>query len=258
MTKFSDSAQKNRLVKTPEGRLVAVQRRSLRGRKPTKPVAEAHPLRTIRLSRGLTLGELADTTGFSASYLSRLESGNRRLNIDTIVKLSKSLECSPNDLLSQNIDVPETTLTALRETESFEALVPKNYTLPVYRVCEEGSLDFSTTTDRVPCSKEWAEIPGAFAFEVKNDNMDPRYRSGDTLIVHPGRVLKTGITVFVLLNDYRFVIGEFIAPKRAEDEKETGFSFEIKPYAAGQSQDSMTISTKEIFSLSRVVGRLES
>jgi transcriptional regulator with XRE-family HTH domain len=56
-------------------------------------------LRFLRKSTGLTLESLAEITGISISYLSRLESGSRRLNTDLISRLSKAFGCDPAELL---------------------------------------------------------------------------------------------------------------------------------------------------------------
>lgn len=57
-------------------------------------------LRDQRLKRGLSLVELARLTGLTASYLSRLENGSRRLNSDIIKTISEALRCKPADLLT--------------------------------------------------------------------------------------------------------------------------------------------------------------
>lgn len=62
--------------------------------------AQQSSLRDQRLKRGLSLVELSRLTGLSASYLSRLESGSRRLNSDIIKTISETLLCEPADLLT--------------------------------------------------------------------------------------------------------------------------------------------------------------
>ena len=47
-------------------------------------------LRALRRARGVTLAELADTTGISESTLSRLESGRRRPNLELLLPLSRA------------------------------------------------------------------------------------------------------------------------------------------------------------------------
>ncbi|MEY2847513.1 MAG: hypothetical protein RI885_178 [Actinomycetota bacterium] len=46
-------------------------------------------LRALRLRRGLTLAELAGSTGISVSTLSRLESGGRRATLELLLPLAK-------------------------------------------------------------------------------------------------------------------------------------------------------------------------
>ncbi|GII54186.1 XRE family transcriptional regulator [Planotetraspora thailandica] len=47
-------------------------------------------LRDLRRRRGITLAELSRTTGISESTLSRLESGNRRPNLELLLPLSRA------------------------------------------------------------------------------------------------------------------------------------------------------------------------
>lgn len=51
-------------------------------------------LRALRLAQGLTLDDLAGRTHLSASTLSRIESGGRRLALDQLVDLSRALDTS--------------------------------------------------------------------------------------------------------------------------------------------------------------------
>lgn len=47
-------------------------------------------LRSLRLERGATLGELSDATGISVSTLSRLESGQRRPTLELLLQLARA------------------------------------------------------------------------------------------------------------------------------------------------------------------------
>ncbi|GAA1289879.1 hypothetical protein GCM10009609_66870 [Pseudonocardia aurantiaca] len=47
-------------------------------------------LRALRRRRGLTLADLAATTGISESTLSRLESGGRRPNLELLLPLARA------------------------------------------------------------------------------------------------------------------------------------------------------------------------
>lgn len=50
-------------------------------------------LRALRRQRGITLADLAETTGISESTLSRLESGGRRPNLELLLPLARAYGC---------------------------------------------------------------------------------------------------------------------------------------------------------------------
>ena len=56
-------------------------------------------LRIIRKNRGLTLNKVADMTGLSQSFLTRLENGERNLTVPTAKKLAFAYDVSVNELL---------------------------------------------------------------------------------------------------------------------------------------------------------------
>lgn len=56
------------------------------------------PLRAWRLYRKLTLVSLAERTGISRSYLSRIENGKRRGTLDIYRRLAVVLNVEPDDL----------------------------------------------------------------------------------------------------------------------------------------------------------------
>ena len=57
-------------------------------------------LRALRLAQGLTLDDLAGRTHLSASTLSRIENGGRRLALDQLVDLSRALDTSLDELVA--------------------------------------------------------------------------------------------------------------------------------------------------------------
>ncbi|HMJ79375.1 MAG TPA: helix-turn-helix domain-containing protein [Iamia sp.] len=56
-------------------------------------------LRGLRLERGATLAEMADTTGISTSTLSRLESGQRRPTLELLLPLARAYQVALDDLV---------------------------------------------------------------------------------------------------------------------------------------------------------------
>jgi transcriptional regulator with XRE-family HTH domain len=56
-------------------------------------------LRALRRRRGITLADLAATTGISESTLSRLESGRRRANLELLLPLARVYDVPLDDLV---------------------------------------------------------------------------------------------------------------------------------------------------------------
>ncbi|WP_159617721.1 helix-turn-helix domain-containing protein [Arthrobacter zhaoguopingii] len=56
-------------------------------------------LRALRQQRGLTLGEVSEATGVSASTLSRLEGGQRRPNLELLLPLARLFQVPLDDLV---------------------------------------------------------------------------------------------------------------------------------------------------------------
>jgi transcriptional regulator with XRE-family HTH domain len=61
-----------------------------------------HRLRAIRRSRGITQREVAEILGTNQSHISNVERGARGLTIQQVVKLSKALRVSADELLVGN------------------------------------------------------------------------------------------------------------------------------------------------------------
>lgn len=56
-------------------------------------------LRALRKQRGITLADLAETTGISQSTLSRLESGGRRPNLELLLPLARAYNVALDELV---------------------------------------------------------------------------------------------------------------------------------------------------------------
>lgn len=56
-------------------------------------------LRALRRARGITLADLAATTGVSESTLSRLESGQRRPSLELLLPLARTYDVPLDDLV---------------------------------------------------------------------------------------------------------------------------------------------------------------
>jgi transcriptional regulator with XRE-family HTH domain len=72
-------------------------------------------LRALRRNRGLTLAEVAATTGVSESTLSRLESGQRRASLDLLLPLARAYDVPLDDLVgAPRTGDPRVHLTPIR------------------------------------------------------------------------------------------------------------------------------------------------
>lgn len=61
--------------------------------------AIAKKLKTTRLSRGLTQGELADKAGISENYYARIERVEVKPSVEILEKLVKALRVKSSDIL---------------------------------------------------------------------------------------------------------------------------------------------------------------
>jgi len=59
-------------------------------------------VRELRIATGRTQAQLAKTLGTTQTALSEIERGNRGLTVQQVVKLSRSLKTSPNDILGES------------------------------------------------------------------------------------------------------------------------------------------------------------
>lgn len=64
-------------------------------------------LRRHRDAAGLSQQELADRVGISKSYVSSLELGYRAPNLNLLVKIARSLEVHPGELIDEMVDEAE-------------------------------------------------------------------------------------------------------------------------------------------------------
>lgn len=169
-----------------------------------------HPLRDLRIKAGLTLEELSDATKMSPSYLSRLESGSRRLNEDIINRLSTALKCTPADLLMTIPANDGQRSASLFSAENSNAVAD----LPVYTITknQDGHPVLSPSADTlVNRPSDYIGIRNAFGVKLENSFWCPRYREGDTLLCNPFAPLKDGCSILVKTNANDVYVGTYQA-----------------------------------------------
>lgn len=188
-----------------------------------------HPLRDLRLQRGYTLEELAALTELSPSYLSRLESGSRRLNADILSRLSDVLSCHPGDLLSVDGIAPgrftsrmtHQPLGANENPNPFAARhAPQD--LPLYQLAAGGQaltvLNPEAPTEWVARPAELLGVSGALSFTVQGSGVPFAYQAGDRLFAHPTKPLTPHCRILAITNDYQVYTGEFTGWRSAQND----------------------------------------
>lgn len=148
-------------------------------------------LRDLRLSRGLTLQQVADYVGLQKAAIYKYEHGltvNPKRSL--IEKLAVLFQVSPSYLLGINAD------------EEKSDSVTKGVRIPVLGNVAAG-IPITAITD----VEDWEEIPEKlassgtyFALRIKGQSMEPRIKDGDVVIVRQQSDIDTGDVAIVLVN----------------------------------------------------------
>lgn len=146
-------------------------------------------VRELREALGLSQSALARRIGVTPQAIQQLEDGRVR-DPRYIVALAEVLGVAPTALAGKRAEGVSARAFPIRH----EPLGRKD--LPVY-ASAQGGPDGSMVISYDPI--EWRErpsilenVPDAFAMYVVNDSMEPRYRQGDLLLVHPRRPVRPG------------------------------------------------------------------
>jgi transcriptional regulator with XRE-family HTH domain len=137
-------------------------------------------IRELREARDLTIEGLAEATGLSTSYVSRLESGQRNLSVKNLNLFAHAFQVDPRDVLSSSEESKTNTVAVMGRIGAGAEITPEDEQVP-----PEGLYEIETPFP----------IPDdAIAFEVAGESMWPRYDPGDVIIcwnqgVHADEVL---------------------------------------------------------------------
>lgn len=243
----------------------------------------AKNLRLLRRIRGLTLEELSEQVGISVSYLSRIESGNRRVTEPLLFKLSELLQCDPTEILSEA--PPEKQIASLGFTSlSFDRKAQPEKVSELMNLLEKvagqlqdntlstkklpvftshyfknipweshsstsiisNDVPLSNPTDWLPCPPELSTVTSAFAFKVVDEEMAPRYNPGDIVYVNPQKPLITGCFALVVKNNDTAVLRQFL--------RSDGQTFTLSSY---QSPSEEAVKINDLKGIYRIVGSRE-
>lgn len=172
----------------------------------------SYTLRSLRKSKGYTLADIAELTGFSPSYISRLEAGDRRFNSDVLAKLAIVLGCSEYDLLKKNDDA----MPVVKEM----TYVPQKDLL-VYKMIAGAALaggkesdypvgNFEAPDSRIFRLPQLLGVKSAFAFYIVDEINAPKYRRGDLIFVNTDKPISRSCPVVLINLNHQVIVGELM------------------------------------------------
>lgn len=160
-------------------------------------------LKYLRQKSGYTLESLSAITNVSISYLSRLESGTRRLNTDLIRRLSIAFNCSPAELL-QEISHDGNVVTSVEfGRKRRPELLGRDTSMPLYQIAPSED-DPEKLTISICQSNEWKIRPSELmghskVFALKSESrFEPYFSATATLYMEQASNLTPEATVVVL------------------------------------------------------------
>lgn len=174
-------------------------------------------IRKMRLERGLTQAQLAESSGTSINYVNRFENDEfKNPTLDTLEKFARALEVHPGELIESGtrsqdlefelvedfIEIPLLTgnVSAKDFTQSFENWTGETFAIP--RGMFKGK--------------------GLVAWRIKIKSMEPAYINGDRLIISKEYDCKDGIDVVTSEK------GKEVTVKKVKSFKDG--TLELRPY----------------------------
>ncbi|MEJ8571275.1 XRE family transcriptional regulator [Microbaculum marinum] len=156
----------------------------------------ANRIRERRKAKGITLEELADRSGLSTSYLSRIETNNRELSLESLIRIARGLGEDPEDLSDefgiddieyakrlpvgeqpQKGDVGNLLIRAGLGLGSPEGVVPSDEGA-LYADQVNGYWSFPEAV-----KAGWRNLSQIYALPVVGDSMEPTLKSGSYVFV---------------------------------------------------------------------------
>ena len=125
-------------------------------------------LRALREAKNLTIEQVAEATGLSVSFVSRLEKGERNLSVKHIDFFALALDVQREEILASEVRNELNTVAVMGKIGAGAEISPDDEQVP-----PEGLYEIETPFP----------IPDdAIAFEVTGESMWPRYDPGDVII----------------------------------------------------------------------------
>lgn len=158
----------------------------------------ANRIREVRRAKDITLETLADETGISTSFLSRIEGGSRKASLENLIRISRALGTEPEEL-SDEFDIGD-----IEHAKALPLTKPKaDETGDVANLNIRGGLGLGSVegvdrnedgqiyADHVagfwsfPAAVKagWRNMPQVYSIPVEGDSMEPTLTSGSYVFV---------------------------------------------------------------------------
>lgn len=160
-----------------------------------------------RKARGLSVNRLGALLNSTSSQIVKLERGDRKLSSDWLIRIARVLGVEPQDLLvfepvEQNSENDCKKLFSAAPAHVF-INSPKGALLPIYGAGRRsGVYSFAgAPMDYMPRPALLEHAPEAYACHVTTNELAPRYRLGEVIMVQPGRPVAPNDYVIIRLAD---------------------------------------------------------
>ncbi len=153
-------------------------------------MGNANRIREWRKKRGLTQEQLAEITGLSKEYVSRMERGERNVSLKNHAKLAESLNVNQTDLVPSGANTGGVFLPQLAEdaAEQAQNYFPRRSALvPIFagKALSWSEMEVSAApVDRVPRPWFLREAAEVYGLIVSTKNMAPIVEPYDLVIVN--------------------------------------------------------------------------
>ena len=226
-------------------------------------------IKNSRIAAKMTQEELARAVGKTRNAVTQWESGASRPRLNTLEKIAEALEVSVDWLLTgntPNVAGAETTRTNSEMSDvkfNNSTLPPRQYMpqdVPVMGTAacnsDNGSFKLDTSIiDYVHRPPALLMTKDIYALYVEGDTMEPRFKAGDLVFVHPRKPVRIGDSVVVQIAK---TIDEPIASMIAVMAKRTSHDVFLQKYNPEKIinfDNANIVSIHKIFEMRELFGR---
>lgn len=173
----------------------------------------ANRIRSVRKAKALTLEEMAEETGISTSYLSRIESGGRGLSLESVIKIARFLRVEPEELTDE-FDAAD--LEQAKSMSVFPSAPGQRGDIPNFNIhagmgpggalsvltndsgefYSDHSDGFWSFPDAVKAG--WKRMGKVFALPVLGDSMEPTLPNGSFVFIDTSHTVPSPEDIYAL------------------------------------------------------------